>query len=157
MLRAIVSDESAFERAEFLGLARRARRDPHRLALFARHLKPDEVPLAVLPIVGGILVVTDRRLLELRTHLEVDGAWNVREFTGYAVAREVSLESITDVARKTNPSESSGSRVVEDALQVASPEGTQEFVLSRGPDPVVPDEDVASLVALLTRRSRSPS
>ncbi len=150
-------DENTFDDAEFLGLARHARRDPHRLALFARHFEPDERAVALLPIAGGTLVVTGRRLLEFSAHLEVDGAWNVREFTGYTVVREVPLESVTDVARKTHPSESSGSRVVEDALQVVSPEGTQEFVLSRGPDRVVPDEDVASLVALLTRRSRSPS
>lgn len=155
--RPAVRDETAFDDAEFLGLARHARRDPRRLGLFAQHFEPDERSLALLPIAGGTLIVTDRRLLEFRMHLEVDGAWNVREFAGYTVAREVPLESIIDVARRTNSSESSGSGIVEDALHIMGAGGAQEFVLSRGPDRVVPDEDVALLVTLLGQRSRSLS
>ncbi len=142
-------DASAFDEAEFLGLARRAKRDPHRLGLFARHLDPDEVPRAALPVAGGTLLVTDRRLLHLTTHLEVDGAWNVREFTGYAVADEVPLDAITGVRRVLT----AAAKEVRDALVVETTDGSKEFLLSQGPEQVVPDVDAARAIALITRSS----
>src|SRR3989442_8832516 len=90
-------DDRAFDDAEFLGLGRRSKRDPYRLGLFASHFDPGERARAVLPIAGGTLIATDRRLLHLTTHLEVDGAWNVREVTGDSVAEEVSLRRNLDV------------------------------------------------------------
>src|SRR3989337_1275604 len=145
-LAAGMRDATAFDRTEFLGLARRARRDPHPLELFARHLEPREEPEAVLPVTGGTLVITDRRLLHLTSHLEVDGAWNVREFQGYVVSREIPLEAVTDAEHVVR----TGGREVEDALRVTTAGGQEEIVLSRGPERVVPDEDVARAIALLT-------
>ncbi len=150
-LHASMRDASAFDRAEFLGLARRGRRDPHRLELFARHLEPDEEAEAVLPVTGGTLVITDRRLLYLTSHLEVDGAWNVREFQGYVVSREVLLKAVADAERVVRQ----GRREMEDALLLTTTGGPEEIVLSRGPERVVPDEDVGRAIALLTRRSPS--
>src|SRR3990170_2412484 len=129
-------DASAFDAAEFLGLARRARRDPYRLGLFARHLEPDEAPRAVLPVAGGTLVITDRRLLRLTSHLEVDGAWNVREFAGYTVVDEVPLEAVLAARR-----------------EVAT--APKEVLLSQGPEKVVADEDAERALALITRSTRS--
>jgi hypothetical protein len=146
-----VRDASAFDHAEFLGLARRARRDPHRLELFARHLDPDEEAEAVLPVTGGTLVITDRRALHLTSHLEVDGAWNVREFQGYVVSKEIPLDAVSDAERIVRK----GPRDVEDALRLSTTAGPEEIVLSRGPERVVSDEDAARAIALLTRRSPS--
>src|SRR5437870_13102193 len=78
-------DADAFDSTAFLGLARSGKRDPYRLSLFGEHLEEDERPLAFLPIHGGTLLVTDRPLLELRAHLEVHGAWNVKQFQGHAL------------------------------------------------------------------------
>ncbi len=148
-------DATAFDRAEFLGPARGAKRDPYRLELFARHLEPDESPAAVLSVGAGTLVITDRRMLRLASHLETDGAWNVREFQGYVVEREISLESIASAEHIVRE----GAMDVEDVLRLRTPEGTEEVLLSRGPDRVVPDEDADRLLTILTRRSpsRGPS
>ena|SRR6267143_882974 len=146
----IMADEASFEDAEFLGLARTAKRDPYRLGLFARHFEPGERAQALLPIVGGTLVVTDQRLIHFTTHLDVDGAWNVREFTGYTVSREIPLEAIKEVRHSTSRTP----RQVEDALRVVTADGPVEFVLSLGPERVVSDEDAARAVALMRR---SPS
>jgi len=141
----------AFDGAEFLGLARRARRDPYRLELFARHLDPDEEATAILPVAGGTLVVTDRRLLHLTSHLEVDGAWNVREFQGYAISREFRLQDIEAVERVLQKKRGG----VEDVLRITAAGGTEDVVLSAGPEQVLSDEDASRLESLLTRRSPS--
>ena len=147
-----MADETAFDDALFLGPARTAKRDPYRLGLFARHFEPGERAKALLPIAGGTLVVTDRRLLHFIAHLEVDGAWNVREFQGYVVSREIPLEGIREVRHST----SRDPRRVEDVIHVVTEGTLVDFVLSSGPERVVSDEDVARAVSLLTRRSPSP-
>ncbi len=147
-----VADESAFDDAEFLGLSRSAKRDPYRLGLFARYFEIGERATALLPISGGTLVVTDRRLVFFTTHLEVDGAWNVREFQGYVVSKEVALEDIRGVRHST----SKDPREVVDALHITARRGNVEFVVSRGPERIVSDEDLATVEGLLTRRSPSP-
>src|SRR3989442_9710927 len=87
-------DADAFDSTAFLGLARSAKRDPYRLSLFGQHLESDERPVIVLPVQGGTLLVTDQRLLELRAHLEVHGAWNVKEFQWYTVPRAFDLAAV---------------------------------------------------------------
>lgn len=146
-----VADESAFGNAEFLGLSRTSKRDPYRLGLFARHLEIDERANAFLPISGGTLVVTDQRLIYFTTHLEVDGAWNVREFQGYVVSREMPLEDIQEVHSST----SKAGREIVDTLHVATAKGQIAFVISRGPERIVSEEDVATLLGLLMRHSPS--
>jgi hypothetical protein len=147
-----MADESAFDDAEFLGLSRNSKRDPYRLGLFARHFEPGERARALLPIAGGTLVVTDRRLLHFTTHLEVDGAWNVREFTGYVVSREVPVEEILQVRHST----SRGPGGVADELHITARGGDADFLVSKGPERVTPDEDFARITDLLMRRSPSP-
>lgn len=134
-------DASAFEGTAFLGPARRAKRDPYRLGLFAQHLEPDEVPLAFLPVQGGTLLVTDRRLLEMRAHLDVHGAWNVKEFLGYEVRRAWPRSDVGGIERSVTRLEG----VVEDVLVLATPAGDASIVVSRGPDPTLVDEDVRVL------------
>ncbi len=147
-----MADAAAFEGSEFLGLARSSRRDPYRLGLFARHFEPGERARALLPIAGGTLVVTDRRLLHFTTHLDVDGAWNVREFTGYVVSREVPVEEILEVRHST----SRGPGGVADELHITARGGDADFLVSKGPERVTSDEDFARIADLLTRRSPSP-
>ena len=146
-----MADEFAFDDAEFLGLARRSRRDPYRLGLFARHFEIGERASFVLPVAGGTLVGTDRRLLLFTPHLEVDGAWNVREFTGYVVSREIPLDRILEV----RPFGSVAPNEIVEGISVFTPEGPVDFVVSKGLERVVSDEDIGRILARLTQRSPS--
>ena len=128
-------EADAFERTAMLGLARGAKRDLYRLSLFGQHLGDDEWPLVLLAIQGGTLLVTDRRVLEFRAHLEVHGAWNVKEFQGYTIQREMERKSVRDVLHVVEPADvSSGSRVVADKLVLLSEPGKTEILVSRGPE-----------------------
>jgi len=96
-------DADAFERTAMLGLGRGAKRDPYRLSLFGQHLGDEEWPLVLLAIQGGTLLVTDRRILEFRAHLEVHGAWNVKEFQGYIIQREMERKAVGDSPTLSSP------------------------------------------------------
>ena len=135
-------DADAFDDTAFLGLARSAKRDPYRLSLFAHHLDPDERPLIVLPVQGGTLVVTDDRLLELRAHLEVHGAWNVKQFQGYAVHQAIERRAVHEVSHTVKPAEDAvGNRRTEDRLLLTTDGGPAEFLVSKGPDATLSDDD----------------
>jgi hypothetical protein len=139
-------DAAAFDGAEFLGIARSARRDPYRLSLFAEHLAEDEQPLIVLPIRGGTLVATDRRLLELRAHLEVHGAWNVKQFQGYTIHREIERTAVQEIVHEVQPaSEGPGGRQVDDQVIVVTDRGRDVFLVSRGPEPTLSEADFDAL------------
>jgi hypothetical protein len=140
-------DASAFDGTAFLGLARRAKRDPYRLALFAAHLDPDEVPLAFLPVQGGTVVVTDRRILEMRAHLDVHGPWNVKEFLGYEVRRSWARADIRGIQHLASRLEGG----VEDRIVLTTPEGDASIVVSRGPEATLAPEDVDALRAAVLR------
>lgn len=132
----------AFEGTAFVGLARAAKRDPYRLSLFAQHLAGDERPLILLPIQGGTLLVTDRRIMEFRVHLDVHGAWNVKQFQGYVVHRAIDRRVVRDLVHDVQPAQDAvGNRRVEDRLVVSTVEGPQEFLVSRGPEPTLSAED----------------
>ncbi len=145
-------DASAFEGVVLLGLARRSRQDPYRLSLFAQHLEADEQPRALLAIHGGTLVVTDRRLLELRAHLEVHGAWNVKEFQGYEVRRQIPRASVQEVVHEVSTSPER--HAVEDALRVVLRDRSEEIVVSRGPAPTLTDEDVTAFRAAVFNHAK---
>jgi len=135
-------DAEAFEETAFVGLGRAAKRDPYRLSLFAQHLEPDERPLILLPIQGGTLLVTDGRLLEFRAHLDVHGAWNVKEFQGYVVHRAIDRKVVRDVVHDVHPAQDAvGNRRIEDRLTVATEEGLHDFLVSRGPEATLSEED----------------
>ncbi len=141
-------DAAAFDDAVFLGLARRSQRDPYRLGLFAKHLDPEERPSVLLAVRGGTLVVTDRRILEFRAHLEVHGAWNVKEFQGYEVRRTWPRDATIAVEHQVEASRE-GRDVVEDSLRIVSRDGAQTVVVSRGPEPTLSDADFALLKAAI--------
>lgn len=135
-----------FDDAAFVGLARAAKRDPYRLSLFAQHLGPGERPRVVLPIQGGTLIVTDERLLELQPHLEVHGAWNVKEFQGYAIHRALPRNRVRDVAHELQPSSDPPSgRRTEDRIRLTTDDGMMEFLVSRAPEPTLSDADFETL------------
>lgn len=139
-------DADAFERTVFLGLARTSKRDPYRLSLFAQHLASDEEPRILLPVQGGTLLITDRRLLELRAHLEVHGAWNVKEFQGYAIQRGIDIASTRDVVhRVTRGTDATGNRRVEDVLIVTTATGCEEILVSKGPEATLAEDEFRAL------------
>ena len=146
-------DASAFDDTAFLGLARRSKRDPYRLALFAEHLDPQERPLVLLAIQGGTLVVTDRRLLEFRAHLEVHGAWNVKEFQGYEVRRQIDRAAVREVAHQALPA-AHQPHVVEDRLQLVLADRTETVVVSRGPGATLAAEDFEALRAAVRGQAK---
>lgn len=148
VIRDRMRDAEAFEETAFVGPARAAKRDPYRLSLFAQHLATDEQPLILLPIQGGTLLVTDGRLLEFRAHLEVHGAWNVKEFQGYVVHRAIDRCVVRDVVHDVQPvQDAAGNRRVEDRLVVSTEEGPQEFLVSRGWGPTLTEEDFEAVRA----------
>jgi len=141
-----MQDADAFDGVVFLGTARTAKRDPYRLSLFGAHLESDEQPLVILPVQGGTFLVTDRRLLELRAHLEVHGAWNVKEFQGYMIHRSIARESVQSIEHTVRPTvEGMGNRRIEDRLLLTTANGPEEILVSRGPEPTLPDADFAIL------------
>ncbi|MGI0148866.1 MAG: hypothetical protein ACREDF_04980 [Thermoplasmata archaeon] len=135
-------DAEAFQGTAFVGLASASKRDPYRLSLFAQHLDADERPLIVLPVQGGTLLVTDHRLLELRAHLEIHGAWNVKEFQGYVVQWSIDRRHVRDIVHAVQPArEASGKAWVEDRFVLSTDDGTHEFLVSRGPEATLSAED----------------
>ncbi len=142
-------EADAFEGAAFLGLSRHGKRDPYRLGLFARHFEPSERAHVLLAIQGGTLIVTDRRILEFRAHLEVHGAWNVKEFQGYEIHRSLDRGSVRDVAHRVSPAGAGQAASAEEALLVTLPGSVETFIVSRGPAPTLPPEDFEVLRAAL--------
>ena len=101
-------------------------------------------PLVFLAIQGGTLVVTDRRLLEFRAHLEVHGAWNVKEFQGYEVRRDIDRAAVRDVAHRLEPARDAA-RQATDRVHLDTADGPEEFVVSRGPEATLSEDDFAVL------------
>ena len=151
-----MQDADAFDGVVFLGTARTAKRDPYRLSLFGAHLESDERPLVILPVQGGTLVVTDRRLLELRAHLEVHGAWNVKEFQGYMIQRSIDRGSVRAIEHAVRGAvDGVGNRRIEDRLLLTTANGQEDILVSRGPGPTLPDADFAVLRdAVLGRQAK---
>ena len=149
-------DAEAFQETAFVGLARSAKRDPYRLSLFAQHLMADERPLVLLPIQGGTLLVTDARLMEMRAHLEVHGAWNVKQFQGYVVHHATERRAVRDIAHSIRPApDSVGARRVEDILVLTTVEGNQEVLVSRGLEATLSEEDFETLrAAVLSHQAK---
>jgi hypothetical protein len=144
--RRCTRDAEAFDDTAFLGLARTAKRDLYRLSLFAKHLEPDEHSVALLPISGGTLIVTNHRLLVMRAHLDVHGAWNVQQFQGYAVDRSVERDSVRSIDHSVETAEDqSGNQRLEDRIVLTTPTGLEEILVSRGPEATLSEEDFALL------------
>ena len=135
----------AFDNVQLLGAARRSRRDPYRFELFGQHLDPGENPVALVEIQGGTLLVTDRRVIQFQPHLDVHGAWNVKEFLGYSVRRAWSRDGIVDVSRVTARSAGGPRRDVEDTIRFVTSEGRADILVSRAPSTTLSEEDFTIL------------
>ena len=148
-----MGDADAFEGAAFLGLSRQSKRDPYRLDLFARHFEAGERALALLAVHGGTLVVTDRRLIEFRAHLEVRGAWNVKEFQGYEIRRQFERTAVRDMGHRLGPA-AEGPQAVEDSLEFILPDRSETVLVSRGPQATLPPEDFEALRAAVLDQAK---
>lgn len=144
-------EETAFDETSFLGLSRDARRDGYRLGLFAKHLEPDERPLVFLPIRDATLIVTDRRILEFRAHLVVQGSWNVRRFDGFVIERSIPRETVRGVDRKVGPppGPQPGTAYVDERLVLDTADGVLDILVTRAPRPVLSDADLVTLRAAI--------
>ncbi|MFQ5552208.1 MAG: hypothetical protein ACE5EW_00540 [Thermoplasmata archaeon] len=91
------SIEEVFGDTRFLGATRGLKRDEDRLWKIAEHLDEGERALAFLSLKTSNLLLTPKRVLELKPHLDVGGMWNVLRFEGYEVTAEVALGEIRDV------------------------------------------------------------
>lgn len=89
--------EEVFADTLFLGATRGLKRDEDRLWMIAEHLEEDEQALAFLSLKTSNLLLTPRRVLELKPHLDVGGMWNVLRFEGYEASAVVPLRDIRDV------------------------------------------------------------
>ncbi|MEE9592939.1 MAG: hypothetical protein V3W28_05105 [Thermoplasmata archaeon] len=89
--------EEIFGDTAFLGATRGLKRDEDRLWMIAEHMEEDETALAFLSLKTSNLLLTPKRVLELKPHLDVGGMWNVLRFEGYAVAAEEELRNIQRV------------------------------------------------------------
>ncbi len=86
--------EDIFSETLFLGAGKGMRQDEDRLWMIAEHLQEYEKALAFLSLKTSNLLLTERRLLELKPHLDVQGMWNVLSFKGYDVREEVYLREV---------------------------------------------------------------
>lgn len=141
-----MADASAFDDAEFLGLSRHSKRDPYKLGLLAQHLEDGEHARVLLAVQGGTLVVTNRRLVEYRVHLEIHGAWNVKEFQGYEVRRQFPRSAVRDIDHSVR-STPHAAATVEDVVTLLFADATEDVVVSRGPEPTLSSEDFEALRA----------
>lgn len=139
-----MADASAFDDVALLGQSRRSKRDPYRLGLFAEHLGPRERGVVLLAVQGGTLVVTDRRILEFRAHLDEHGAWNVKQFRGYEVSRQLDLGDVRGMKHEVRDAPG-GTSAVEDVLTLVLAERNVAIVVSRGPEPTLSSQDFAAL------------
>ena len=147
-----MADTEAFDGTTFLGLARGAKRDPYRLSLFGQHLQPGETSRALLAVSGGTLIITDRRILLMRAHLDDHGAWNVKQFQGYSVDRSVDTGSVQALDHSVQAIEDrSGNRRIEDWLLITTAGGREDILVSRGPEATLSEEDFTVLRAAILR------
>ncbi|MFQ5985780.1 MAG: hypothetical protein ACE5KQ_00280 [Thermoplasmata archaeon] len=91
------SIEEVFGDTLFLGTTRGLKRDEDRLWKIAEHLEEGERVRAFLSLKSSNLLLTSKRVLELKPHLDVGGMWNVLRFEGYEVTSEVGMGDIRDV------------------------------------------------------------
>ncbi len=111
--------EEMFSQTLFLGTGRETPQDEDRLWMIAEHLREDETALAFVSTKRSNLLLTEKRLLELRPHLDIQGFWNVLSFKGYAPRREIYLREVVGFVLEP---EEAGGRV---RIQV----GDEEVVL----------------------------
>lgn len=139
--------ESIFTGAVFLGGRQTDKRDPERLRLFAEHLEEGERVAFVLPCRNSTLLLTDRRLLDLRPQLVTHGAWNVMKFVGFSLHAEIPRGTATEVRRKPVPLGPGGKVVGGEAIEITASGKAFAFVTEPYWEGLTPDDITRFLAA----------
>ena len=141
----------AFRDAVFLGGRQGDKRNPERLGLFAEHLEEGERVAYVLPCRNSTLLLTDRRLLDLKPQLVTHGAWNVMKFEGFFVNVDIPRGTATSVARKPVPLSPSGKVVGGETIELVAQGKAFTFVTEPYGEGLGPD-DVSRFLAAFEGR-----
>ncbi|HYS71529.1 MAG TPA: hypothetical protein VEM95_03815 [Thermoplasmata archaeon] len=141
---------TAFEHATFLGGRQTHKRDPERLRLFAEHLEEGERVAYVLPCRNSTLLLTDRRLLDLKPQLVSHGAWNVMNFSGFALAAEIPRGTASSIRRNPVPLGPGGAIVGGELLEIVAQGKAFTFVTEPYGEGLTPDDLSKFLAAFET-------
>lgn len=144
----MVDPERPFTAAVFLGARQTGKRDPERLRLFAEHLEEGERVAFVLPCRNSTLLLTDRRLLDLRPQLVAHGAWNVMKFVGFSLHAEILRGTATDVRRRPIPLGPGGKVVGGESIEITASGKAFAFVTEPYGEGLSPD-DITRFVAAM--------
>ena len=136
----VVDPHRAFATATFLGGRLEDKRDPERLRLFAEHIQDGERVAYVLPCRSSTLVLTDRRLLDLKPQLVAHGAWNVMRFEGFFLQAEIPRGTATAVRRTPVPLGPGGKVVGGETLEITATGKTFTFVTEPYGEGLTPDD-----------------
>lgn len=139
---------AAFAGTVFFGGRQKEKRDPERLRLFAEHLEGGERVLFVLPCRNSTLLLTDRRLLDLKPQLFAHGAWNVMRFEGFAVNADIARGTAADVRRTPVPLAPGGQVLGGEAIELTAQGKAFTFVTEPYGEGLSPD-DVSRFLAAL--------
>ena len=145
----MVDPTQAFSGARFFGGRQEDKKAPERLRLFAEHLEDDERVAFVLPCRNSTLLLTDRRLLDLKPQLVSHGAWNVMNFSGFVVSADIPLGTASAVRRRPVPLGPGGKIVGGELLEITAQGKTFTFVTEPYGPNLSPD-DVSQFLAALT-------
>jgi hypothetical protein len=143
---AVADAAHAFVDAVFLGGRTKDKRDAERLRLFAEHLDEGESALWILPCRNSTLILTDRRLLDLKPQLVAHGAWNVMKFEGFSLNAEIPRGTATAVRRKPVPLGPGGKVIGGELLELVAEGKTFTFVTEPYGEGLTPD-DVSRFLA----------
>ena len=119
---------SAFRDTVFLGGRQADKRNPERLRLFAEHLQEGEHARFVLPCRNSTLLLTDRRLLDLKPQLVAHGAWNVMKFEGFSMNAEIPRGTLAVIEHRPAPTAPAGKVLGGEILEIEAQGKTFVFV-----------------------------
>lgn len=132
--------DAAFEAAVFLGGRQEDKRNPERLRLFAEHLEAGERVRWILPCRNSTILLTDRRLLDLKPQLVAHGAWNVMKFEGFSLNAEIGRGTATAVRRRPVPLGSGGKVIGGELLEITAQGKAFTFVTEPYGQGLTPDD-----------------
>jgi len=150
----VADPDDALAAALFLGGRQDDKRDPERLHLLAEHLDEGERALWILPCRSTTLILTDRRLLDLKPQLVAHGAWNVMKFEGFSLHAEILRGTASAVRRRPVPLGPGGKVVGGEMLEIVSQGKTFTFVTEPYGESLTPD-DVTHFLAAFSSPERT--
>ena len=142
---------SSFRDADFLGGRQADKRNPERLRLLAKHLEEGERVSFVVPCRNSTLLLTDRRLVDLKPQLVTHGAWNVMKFEGFYVNADIPRGTATDVRRRPVPLGPGGKVMGGEVLELTAQGKAFTFVTEAYGEGLTPD-DVSRFLAALNAK-----